>query len=250
MKLRNPYPLLKVVPGKLSGNPTSGPASSVYQRGLVLLLSLALLVGLSLLALLAASSMLQQQHMAANHSDGELARLAAMTAVRAGENFLFSLPDESRIEGCRSDCFLEPARSWIVSSDIAPDQAEFLTDEWWLQWGQPVNSTNEEITDPGNSGQTSNLPGRHPPLFIIQELDFLPATEPQDEIGLPTVTGVAYYQILGRGAGLSRSNTHVAESIFARPWMASSEDSSTFSNDCRMFRPGYDCGRMAYRERR
>jgi Tfp pilus assembly protein PilX len=125
-------------PDKSGWYPFLTPVVSVHQRGLILLLSLAILAGLSLLALLAANSMLQQQQMAANHSDGELARLAAMTAVSAGEKFLFSLPNESRIEGCLSDCFIEPARSRMLRSGIATDQAEFLPDEWWLQWGQSL----------------------------------------------------------------------------------------------------------------
>lgn len=234
----------------LRGKPTSALRFSVSQGGLVLLLSLALLAGLSLLALLAASSMLQQQRMAANHSDGELARLAAMTAVQAGEKFLFSLPNEARIEGCQTDCFVEPARSMIMRTGIAPDQAEFLPDEWWLQWGQPMASAFDGDSLSANPRPAWTLPGRQPPLFIIQELEFLVAPGPQLASGSPVVSGIAYYQVLGRGTGLSGSNTHVAESILARPWLASSPENSSPLSDCSMFRPAYDCGRMAYRERR
>jgi len=217
---------------------------------MVLLLSLAILAGLSLLALLAANSMLQQQHMAANHSDGELARLAAMTAVTAGEKFVLSLPNESRINDCRYDCFIEPVRQRMQYPDYELSQPEFLPDEWWLRWGQGIAPELDESPISGNPESAWTLASRQPPLFIIRELEFLEVPDPQDETSSPSVAGVAYYQVLGRGTGLGSSNTHVAESIIARPWLADTLETSAESVDCHRFRPGYDCGRMAFRERR
>ncbi len=220
-----------------------------HQEGLVLLLSLALLAGLSLLALLAATSMLQQQQMAANHADGELARFSAKAAVYAGENLLLALPDEYRTENCLQDCFAEPAHFLFMDPATAPTDPEFLPDEWWLEWGQPLRT--EPATDVPGSGAGSAwpFPGRNPPVFTLQELEFLPASQPLPE-ELPQIAGVGYYQILGRGTGTGVASTHVAESIFARPWLAGTELQQEAFPGCSQFRHQVDCGRMAYRERR
>lgn len=220
------------------------------QGGLVLLLSLAILAGLSLLALIAASSMLQQRQMSANYTDGELARLSAMTAVSAGEKFIFNLAYESRIGNCQSGCYVEPARSMILQPGQLPDEPEFLPDDWWMQWGHPLYSQPESEFTTGQPASAAELPGRLPPLFIIQELEFLAATGSQAEVDAPALSGVAYYQVLGRGTGVSIGNTHVAESILARPWLASSGLEETAGVDCEAFQPVIDCGRLAYRERR
>jgi Tfp pilus assembly protein PilX len=220
-----------------------------HQEGLVLLLSLALLAGLSLLALLAAASMLQQRQMAANYADGELARFSAKAAVNAGENLILGLPDGYRVGNCMRDCFTEPAQSLFLDPATAPSQPEFLPDEWWLEWGQPMR------TQPGADGIGSGagtgwpLPGRNPPVFTLQELEFLPAGQPMAE-GLPQIAGIGYYQVLGRGTGTGVASTHVAESIFARPWLAGTELQQETFPGCSQFRHQVDCGRMAYRERR
>lgn len=220
-----------------------------HQEGLVLLLSLALLAGLSLLALLAASSMLQQRQMAANHADGELARFSAKAAVYAGENLILGLPENYRTGNCLQDCFAEPANSLFLDPATAPPEPEFLPDEWWLEWGQPlVAEPQSEVPGPGTAPAWP-LPGRDPPVFTLQELEFLPASQPLAE-GLPQIAGVGYYQILGRGTGTGVASTHVAESIFARPWLAGTELQQEAFPGCSLFRHQVDCGRMAYRERR
>ncbi|HET6563869.1 MAG TPA: hypothetical protein VFG52_00535 [Xanthomonadales bacterium] len=223
---------------------------TMRQGGLVLLLSLAVLAGLSLLALIAASSMLQQRQMSANYTDGELARLSAMTAVRAGEKFIFNLDYESRVESCQSGCYVEPAHSMILQSGQLPDHPEFLPDDWWLQWGHPLHSQSESGFTTGQPDLAASLPGRLPPLFIIQELEFLTATGSQAEADIPAISGIAYYQVLGRGTGVSAGNTHVAESILARPWLTSSGQEGSLASDCGAFEAAIDCGRLAYRERR
>lgn len=230
-------------------NPGLGQYGTARQGGLVLLLGLALLAGLSLLALLAASSMLQQQQMAANHADTELSRLSAMAAVTAGEKLVLGLPDASRAENCLSDCFVEPSRSWFLLETALPPQPEYQTDEWWMQWGHPLSSAPEkDQSGPGATGPWL-LPGRNPPRFIIQEIEFQ-ATASASDPGLPAVAGVGYYQILGRGTGSGASSTHVVESILARPWLAGTTQDQPAAGDCRLFEAAFDCGRMAYRERR
>lgn len=216
------------------------------QGGLILLLSLAMLAGLSLLALLAASSMLQQQQMAANHADGELARLSAITAVGLGEHFVLELPDSVRTANCQSGCYAEPINTAILEAGSFPQNPEFLNDNWWSNFAE--------------TGQFGTLPGRQAPMFIIEELEFSAAEEAAsgDSKGLsggeaedpPEINGVAYYRILGRGTGVAAGSTHVAESILARPWRSLPSPGESPGVDCSAIRPWYDCGRMAYRERR
>ncbi len=220
------------------------------QTGMVLLLGLALLAGLSLLAIMAASSMLQQRQMAANHADGELARLSAITAVAAGEKFLLGLPGDSRMENCQADCFDEPTKSLINNTHTLPANPELLPDQWWLDWGQSAVSVTNQQQSLLQPEPAWALPGRQPPLFVIEELEYLAENESFAEPDKPMVSGIAYYRILGRGTGIAANTTHVAESILARPWQPNSMESEPSPIDCTHFRPAFDCGRMAYRERR
>ncbi len=218
-------------------------------KGMVLLLSLAMLAGLSLLAVLAANSMLQQRLMASNHSDGELARLSAITAVAAGEAFLFGLALDSREESCRADCYAETVRSYIHAPGSLPKYPEFLADDWWLQWGQGFDTT----LDSGKMSESRSgwvLPGRQSPRFVVEEVEYQITDSTSQPPEAPAINGVAYYRILGWGTGVASGNTHVMESIIARPWLASSSNSEDAGINCRTFRPWYDCGRMAFREKR
>ncbi len=219
-------------------------------RGMVLLLSLAMLAGLSLLAVLAASSMLQQRMMAANHSDGELARLAALTAVAEGEKFLFGLSNESRAENCWSDCFGAFLPGVIHDSGTLPEHPEFLPDDWWLQWGIDSASVVGSETGTNLNEAEWTLPGRQPPRFVLEEVEYQAAAGLNPPLEAPSISGVAYYRILGRGTGLADHSTHVMESIIARPWPDNSDEPDAAGISCGTFRPWFDCGRMAFRERR
>lgn len=217
---------------------------------MVLLLSLAMLAGFSLLAVLAASSMLQQRMMAANHADGELARLAAVSAVAAGEKFLFGLPNESRLENCWSDCFAAFAPGVIHDSGTLPDQPEFLPDDWWLQWGLNSASLADSGANPNFDEAEWSLPVRQSPRFVVEEVEYQAAAGLNPPLAAPSIGGVAYYRILGRGTGLADQSTHVMESIMARPWLGKLAGDGGDGISCNSFRPWYDCGRMAFRERR
>ncbi len=219
-------------------------------QGMILLLSLAMLAGLSLLAVLAASSMLQQRMMAANHSDGELARMAALTAVAEGEKFLFGLPKESRAENCASNCFTAFMPEVIHYPGTLSEFPEFLPDDWWRQWGLDSASLTDTESDQGLSETGWTLPGRQPPLFVVEEVEYQAAAYTSPSPEAPSIGGVAYYRILGRGTGLSEHSTHVMESILARPWLNHSAEDAGAGINCDTFRPWYDCGRMAFRKRR
>jgi len=240
--MRTPTPTLKLKAAHRHHDP--------HSEGMVLLLSLALLAGLSLLAVLAANSMLQQRMMAANHADGELARLSAITAVAAGEDFLLQLPGNSRAVDCHSDCFAETLTGIIHPDGTLPSAPEFQADDWWLQWGQALGSTANPEHGPGNNAHNPNIPGRQVPRFLLEELEYQTTSGTPLAAEAPEIRGVAYYRILGRGTGLAANTTHVVESILARPWLKDSAGHDADGIDCSALRPWYDCGRMAFRARR
>jgi Tfp pilus assembly protein PilX len=219
-------------------------------RGMVLLLGLGLLAGLSLLGLLAANSMLQQRQMAANHADAELARLSAMTAVSSGERFVLGLPAAARTEHCATHCFAEPTDSLIHGPGSLPVNAELLPDGWWSDKGITAQSALLAEGQDANPAWEWSLPGRYPPQFLLEELKYVEATEPANAESAPVVAGIGYYRVLGRGTGVAPNSTRVVESILARPWHRPDEVTASGEIQCSTYRPWYDCGRMAYRERR
>ena len=206
------------------------------EKGLVLLLSLAILAGLSLLALLAANSMLHQKQMAANHADNELARFSSRSAVVYGERLLMALPGNTRRENCLVDCFDEGMDYEIHPADSFPESPEFQPDNWWQQWAIP--GTDAPLT-------SWSFPGRQAPQFLIEELKFQPVDLLQYSSDAPAINGVAYYRVMGRGTGQGENTTRVAESILARPWRAENDPNGS---DCAAYRDWFDCGRMAFRE--
>jgi len=220
------------------------------QSGMVLILGLALLAGLSLLGIMAGNSMLQQKQMAANHADSELARLSAMTAIGSGEGFLLALPAAARRENCPSDCFADPVRSVLHTPDMLPAQPEYLPDDWWSGWGLTGHSAAAITSRDAMAGTAWSLPGRYPPQFVLQEIKFVAIPEMSVPEDAPRISGIGYYRILGRGTGIAPNSSHVVEAIFARPWQMQADESPSAGIDCKAFRPWYDCGRMAYRERR
>jgi Tfp pilus assembly protein PilX len=231
-------------------NGTRHGRGSCVESGMILLLALALLAGLSLLALLAANSMLQQEQMAANHADMELARLSAMSAISSGERYLLAMPGTARIENCASGCFGEPAQPAVHDPGTLPPDAEFMPDDWWLEWGLTATTESRNNFSETTAISAWSLPGRYPPQFLVEELRFVANTDPVIEETAPEVAGIGYYRILARGTGVAGSSTHVAESIMARPWQLLTSENQSDGIDCKAFRPWYDCGRMAYRERR
>lgn len=131
-----------------------------------------------------------------------------------------------------------------------PLNPEFLPDEWWSSWGMTAQSAEVMAVSGAMTGSPWPLPGRHPPRFVLEEVKFVANPEPAVEDNVPLISGIGYYRILGRGTGIAANSTHVTESIFARPWRLLSSENGTDEINCKAFRPWYDCGRMAYRERR
>lgn len=218
-----------------SSHPRTGFSQSA-EKGLALLLSLAILAGLSLLALLAANSMVHQKQMAANHADNELARLSSRSAVIYGERFLMALPGNTRRENCLADCFDEAMEHEIHPAGGFPEPPEFQPDSWWLQWAS---------ADADSPLSSWKLPGRQGPQFLIEELKFQPIDISRDPGEAPVINGVGYYRVMGRGTGQGNKTTRVAESILAKPWHTGEDPNGS---DCAAYQDWFDCGRVAFRE--
>ncbi|HLF31511.1 MAG TPA: hypothetical protein VI566_10860 [Xanthomonadales bacterium] len=218
-------------------------------HGIALLAGLVLLAAVSLLALVATASMVLQIRMAANFSDGQQARLAAAAAVLQGESFIFGLDHDQRLPGCADECFLPPLNHLIHYPAEVAAFPEYQDSGWWSSWSTEVG------TDPlsGNSNTTGWNLGSQAPRYLIEEIHFEDAVNLPELPGAKPVNGVAYYRVLGRGQGQGPAAVAVSESIIARPWSNESPaDSGTPQQQefCAAFSPWYDCGRMAWRQRR
>ena len=231
--------------------------AATRQQGVTLLTGLVLLAAISLLALVATSSMLLQLRMAGNFEDSRLALQNSAMAVAEGERFLYSIRNDARSPACQANCFTPPLDTIIHAEKDIPVFAEYEDENWWRSWAV------DAVLDPLSGAQVETAPamGADAPRFLIEELYFDPLSSLHVAAGAPLLSGIAYYRILGRGCGKGASTVAVSESIIARPWKAgvefgsgpgsgpgsNSRDSREF---CAGFRPWYDCGRKAWRQRR
>ena len=154
------------------------------------------------------------------------------------------------MDNCQSACFADTMHPRIHDADAFTDSPDSQPDSWWQQWGFTEGQTSGTIIAGGEPTYAWNLGARQPPLFLIQELAFLPTGIVNNPPEHPPIQGIAYYQVLGRGTGRGEHSTHIAESIVARPWPEPSTTETSEPIDCSVIQAWYDCGRMAYRERR
>jgi hypothetical protein len=130
-----------------------------------------------------------------------------------------------------------------------PPFPEAEGEAWWSSWGTEVGF------DPV-SGNPIDAPwdyGSEPPRFLIEEIYFESTAAVVTEPAQPVLDGVGYYRVLGRGAGESPSAIAISEAIVARPWLdktSSGPGTLPGGSFCDPFEPWYDCGRVAWRQRR
>ena len=219
------------------------------QHGVTLLTGLVLLAAISLLALVAASSMVLQLRMAGNFEDSRLALQNSAAAVGLGEDFLYSIGHDGRSPHCQAKCFSSPLNSVIHQATDFPAFPEYETESWWRSWG--ANAGADPLS--GAPVENTGVLDADPPWFLIEEVYFDPLTDVPVAADAPRVNGIGYYRVLGRGSGRGAATVAVSESIIARPWEADAlpgagtRDAGAF---CADYRPWYDCGRMAWRQRR
>ena len=219
------------------------------ERGIALIAGLVLLSAISLLGLMAASSMILQKHMASNSRQDMLALEYSEIAGSYASRWLFSRPNYEREADCISNCVLPVA---IRSAGELPPLAEYQSAAWWRANGI------EAGTHPVSGEKTISYEnsGSQPPLWILEELYFQPIAGNALEDG---TEGIAYYRILARGSGIHPASVAVTESIVARPW-GGDYQLGEFPPDpepddfCTQFdqqpHPQFSCGRLAWRQRR
>lgn len=219
------------------------------QRGIALIAGLVLLASISLLALMAASGMIMQKQMASNFRQDMKALENSGIATHYASSWLYSRPMHERDAACSTNCVLPVA---IRSAGEIPALAEYESAAWWRDNGveagmNPV--TGEIITSFEDSGS-------EPPRWIIEELHYQSLAGMGFEDG---TEGLAYYRILGRGAGVHPASVAVTESIVARPWGGEYQlngfpPGPEPADFCAQFDdpaiPQFNCGRLAWRQRR
>lgn len=219
-------------------------ANRPRMRGIALLLGLLLLAALSLLAVIAAKGMLLQRHMAANFEDRERARAAAGLATTAARSWLFSRADYEREAGCEVGCLLPAA---IHRHGEIPADPEYESAAWWRERAVAAGSHPDSGLPLG-----ATPPDADPAYWLIEEVHFEPFGQPVDG---PSVGGIGYYRILGRGQGRQTGSLTVTESIIARPWYGDYEPAeyparSEPGSFCHQFDEAVACGTLAWRQRR
>ncbi len=219
------------------------------QKGIALLAGLVLLASISLLALMAASGMIMQKHMASNFRQDMKALENSGIATSYASSWLYSRAKHERDAACSTNCVLPVA---IRSAHEIPTAAEYESAAWWRDNGIEAGtnpSTGIKIVSYEDSGS-------EPPRWIIEELHYQSLAESGFEDG---TEGLVYYRILGRGAGLHPSSIAVTESIVARPWGGDYElnpfpPGHEPADFCAQFNdpaiPQFNCGRLAWRQRR
>ncbi len=228
---------------------TLRPCCVANQAGVALLVGLVMLAAISLLALVATASMILQQNMAGNFSDAQQARQAAAAAVSQGQAVLFGIGHDERTPGCTYHCFLSPWNTVIRQASDMPVSPEYEDAAWWNAWAT------ETGVDPVTGNRLDGIWSfsAEPPRFLIEEVRFDDMVTASAAAEAPPIDGVGYYRVLGRAVGQGPAAVAVSEAIIARPWLsAMSLDSGPIddSHFCATFEPWYDCGLMAWRQRR
>ena len=213
-------------------------------RGIALFTGLVLLAALSLLALAAASSTVLQRAMAANFQENSKALQNASIAASYARAWLDSRQVHERESGCPDHCILPVG---IRNSGELPARPEFESTAWWRSnaWAVGYNPETAEMDITPDDGA-------EPARWIIEEIQYATTGDMRAE---NMAEGVAYYRIFGRGTGLNSRSVAVIETIVARPWegdflAGTYPPDGPFGAFCRPFENRYDCGSMAWRQKR
>lgn len=210
-----------------------GEAKPFACNGMALLTGLVLMAAISLLALVATSSMLLQTRMAANFRDIRQARWASVAAVLRGEAFVLGLEPNQRLPGCLTQCFTAPLDEVIHHSPELPAFPENQDNAWWQDWGIAANGARSR--------------------YLVEEIHYETSASLLAQPAAPALDGIGYYRVLGRGSGKGSASVAVSEAIVARPWPLqplTGQEVVPNAPYCDAFSPWYDCGRVSWRQRR
>ena len=182
----------------------TGPclSESRYERGVVLVFSLFILLILAAIGLAASSTSMFQQRMSGNLIDQDVAFQSAESGLRTGEAIIEALPSLDR--GTAScDASSAPCVSTInsVNGGVFANSAT-------LPWG---------VTSPYTFSMTGFTGPRTVPEYVIEYDTNLPDTNSSLGIGTgQNVPGSDFYRVTARGTGRTDNAQVVVQSIYAR----------------------------------
>ena len=233
------------------GPSSHGPAASATQRqwnrshpvkpqrGATLLLGLLLLALLSLSVTSAFSDNQWQLRLGKNQTAEQRAERAAYSALEWAEDWLMSLPGDSRPAICSAAC---NAGEVILAAGRIPAAPEQRSETWWLDNGHPDGF--EPVG--GNLLATRQVPGSPAGRWLIEEVH----VTPDDPVtGAPEIS---YFRILARAPRMPRGTAVVLETVVARPWGADhwhDELPGDGVEFCRQAGVPDQCGRLAWQRR-
>lgn len=199
------------------------------EQGIVLLLCLFFLTALMLLGLSASADTILQNQLVSNYMESQRVQQSAQTALRWAEHWLLDL-DEPPPKLCITTCKGQLLRA---RGDL-PAQPELEGAAWWQSNGQLAG------IDPLSSMQTttSGAANSAPSLWIIEMAHEVPASA---DGSTPTH---AWYRILARASGRTKSSISIVESIVMRTWPTEKP------GPCFGLTPGTECGRVSWRQLR
>ena len=209
-------------------------------KGAVLVLCLLMLSALTLLGLSAASDRVLQDRMSSNLLEGSHAGSSAHTALKWGEQWLFSLDGTTRPAACSGAC---TGTQVIRSKGALSEDAEHKDLNWWQANANPTGK--DPVTgatlDEGLAEQNTGS------YWLIEELQTQPVLVSDSK-----ATEIGYYQVIARGVASQGSAFSVVQSIIARPWGDESlNDMLPRPPDqpgiCRTEAKEIPCGRAAWR---
>jgi Tfp pilus assembly protein PilX len=181
------------------------------QAGMVLLFCLIFLTALTLLGLSASSDSIIQYQMVANLQQTERAKQAAQATLRWAEQWLTDLPGPAP-ESCQTSNQTGNQTACtgfsVQASGSLIEHPEFESLAWWQTHGFVAG------TDPhtGEQLETIATTGVDPPLWIIESIHEIPATENASN------RLQVWYRLLARGSGHTGTTVSVIESIVRKDW--------------------------------
>jgi type IV pilus assembly protein PilX len=169
-----------------------------FQRGMILIVSMILLLVMTILALTVAQTSRMQERMAGNYRDSDLSFQAAEAGLRSAEEFLW---DQA---GQPITCGAPPCD--VYQADTFDDTDLRVQDEaWWNEHGREY----------GDAG-THEVEGvQEDPRYVVEELGFTPFSL---TVGKGVPAGRTFYRNSARAYGGTKSAQSVVESTFTRPY--------------------------------
>lgn len=224
---------------RASGQRRNTPGVAEPQRGATLLLGMLLLALLSLSVTSAFSDNQWQLRLSKNQTAEQRAERAAHSALEWAENWLMSLPGDSRPAICTDIC--APGEI-ILGAGRLPVAPELRSETWWLDNGHldgfdPVG---------GTLLATRQKPGSPAGRWLIEEAHLAPENP---ATGVPAIS---YYRILARAPRMPRGKAVVLETVIARPWGAADWHDNLPGEGrhfCRQVGIPDHCGRLAWQRR-